>query len=73
MTEYTMAKAAAELLAEDMNRTLTNVSIMCSRLPRLATDQTASVTTPATELNLDVLMQVVRDVSGRGRGRGGDA
>jgi NAD(P)-dependent dehydrogenase (short-subunit alcohol dehydrogenase family) len=73
MTEYAMAKAAAELLAEDMNRSLTNVSVVCSRLPRLATDQTASITTPATELNLDVLMQVVRDVSGRGRGRGGDA
>lgn len=65
MTEYAMAKAAAELLAEDMNRSLMNVSVVCSRLPRLATDQTASVTTPATESNLVVLLQVVRDVSGR--------
>ena len=65
MTEYAMAKAAAELLAEDLNRSLTNVSVVCSRLPRLATDQTASVTAPATEPNLDVLMKVVRDVSAR--------
>lgn len=65
MTEYAMAKAAAELLAEDLNRSLTRVSVVCSRLPRLATDQTVLVTTPATEPNLDVLMRVVRDVSGR--------
>ena len=73
MTEYAMAKAAAELLAEDMNRSLTHVRIVCGRLPRLATDQTASVTAPGTESNLDVLMQVVREVSGRGRGCAGDA
>ena len=43
MTEYAMAKAAAEVLADDLNRTLRRVRIVHTRLPRLATDQTASL------------------------------
>ena len=36
MTEYAMAKAAAEVLADDLNRSLNNVRIVHTRLPRLA-------------------------------------
>jgi acyl dehydratase/NAD(P)-dependent dehydrogenase (short-subunit alcohol dehydrogenase family) len=53
MTEYTMAKSAAEILADDLNRSLKNVSVVCSRLPRLATDQTATVMKVATGSNLN--------------------
>ncbi|MFO1272808.1 MAG: MaoC/PaaZ C-terminal domain-containing protein [Rubrivivax sp.] len=43
MAEYAMAKAAAEVLAEELNRSLRHVRIVHTRLPRLPTDQTAAV------------------------------
>ncbi len=63
MTEYAMAKAAAEVLAEDLNRSLKNVCVVCSRLPRMATDQTASIMALATESNLNLLLPVVRKMN----------
>jgi acyl dehydratase len=65
MTEYAMAKAAAELLAEDLNRSLNNVSIVWDRLPRLATDQTASVLNQGHDSTLAVLLPIVRRLGGR--------
>ena len=65
MTEYAMAKAAAEILVEDLNRSLKNVRVVASRLPRLATDQTASIMKIATDSNLDALLPVVRDLNRR--------
>ncbi len=62
MTEYAMAKAAAEVLADDLNRSLRNVVIVHTRLPRLATDQTASILKVSTECNLDAMLAVVRQV-----------
>jgi len=41
MTEYRMAKIAGEMLCTSMNRA--GVHIIVSRLPRLLTDQTATV------------------------------
>lgn len=64
MTEYAMAKAAAEVLADDLNRSLRNIVVVHSRLPRLATDQTASILQATAEPNLDAMLQVVRQVSG---------
>ncbi len=43
MTEYTMSKAAGEILCEDINNKMRNVRIVVRRLPRLPTDQTASL------------------------------
>src|ERR1035441_1425967 len=43
MTEYTMAKAAGEVLCADMNLSLAPMHVTVRRLPRLPTDQTASV------------------------------
>jgi acyl dehydratase len=60
MTEYAMAKAAAEILAQDLNRSLNHVSIAWDRLPRLATDQTASVLNVGDDSTLAVLLPVVR-------------
>jgi len=65
MTEYAMAKAAAEVLAEDLNRSLRRVRVLHSRLPRLATDQTASVWGASqTANNVEALLPIVRQVSG---------
>ncbi len=43
MAEYAMAKAAGEVLAADLNRFHPKLSIVVSRLPRVATDQTAGM------------------------------
>jgi NAD(P)-dependent dehydrogenase (short-subunit alcohol dehydrogenase family) len=43
MTEYAMAKAAGELLCEDVATYQQNIRIRTVRLPRLATDQTATL------------------------------
>src|SRR5262249_52764110 len=43
MTEYAMAKAAGEVLCQDMMRFLPNLRVLSMRLPRMATDQTLSV------------------------------
>lgn len=60
MTEYAMAKAAAEVLADDLNRTLKHVRVLHTRLPRLATDQTASIMKVSVASSLDTLLEVVR-------------
>ena len=63
MTEYAMVKAAAEQLALDLNRNLSSVRIVQTRLPRLATDQTASILGQTTASNLEVMAGVVRQMS----------
>ena len=66
MTEYAMAKAAAEVLADDLNRTLRSVRIVHTRLPRLATDQTASIQGLGTASNVETLLGAVRAVMAAG-------
>ena len=60
LVEYAMAKAAAEVLIEDINRGFRRVSVVSTRLPRLSTDQTSSVLKLPTGDNLDALLAVVR-------------
>ncbi len=60
MTEYAMAKAAAEVMIEDLGRSLASVRIACSRLPRLATDQTASLLSPVRTSATGVMLPAVR-------------
>ena len=60
LVEYAMAKAAAEVLIEDINRSFRRVSILSTRLPRLSTDQTSSVLKLSTGVNLTALLPVVR-------------
>jgi NAD(P)-dependent dehydrogenase (short-subunit alcohol dehydrogenase family) len=62
MTEYAMAKAAAEVLLDDLARTLRGVRIFSERLPMLETDQTAAVRPAKTASNIDVLLPIVRRV-----------
>ena len=66
LTEYAMAKSAAEVFAEDLNRSLDNVRIVSSRLPRLATDQTSSILHLGSDSTLDALLPVVRRLDGQG-------
>jgi len=60
MTEYSMAKAAAEVMVDDFNRAQRRVQVMVERLPRLATDQTATLVSVATATMVDVMLPVVR-------------
>jgi len=62
MTEYTMAKAAGEALCADMNASLAPTRVTLNRLPRLATDQTASIAGPETTPALETMLPIVREV-----------
>lgn len=60
LVEYAMAKAAAEVMIEDINRAFRKVAIVATRLPKLSTDQTSSVLKTSTGDNLDALLPVIR-------------
>ena len=62
VTEYAMAKAAVELLAEDLDRTLQHITIIGTRLPRIATDQTATVFEVAAATAADVMLPIIRQM-----------
>lgn len=59
MTEYAMGKMAAEVLAADLARSLTNVRFVSRRLPRLSTDQTVTIMPVKVESNVDTLLPIV--------------
>jgi hypothetical protein len=62
MTEYAMAKAAGETLCANMNLSLAPLHVTVNRLPRLATDQTASIVTVETPSAVATLLPIVREV-----------
>ena len=64
IAEYAMAKAAAEVLAADLNRQLRRVEVIFTRLPRLATDQTSAIMAAATDSNVEVLLPLLRQIHG---------
>ena len=62
LTEYAMAKAAGEILCTDMNRAYDSLEIVTTRLPRLPTDQTATVL-PERDLSpLKTIIPIVRSM-----------
>jgi hypothetical protein len=62
MTEYSMAKAAGEVLCADMNESMAPLRMIVSRLPKLLTDQTASTTTLDIAPVLETMLHIVRKV-----------
>ncbi len=62
MTEYTMAKAAGEVLCADMNAFLAPMRVIVRRLPRLPTDQTASNTVAESAVALETMLPIIREV-----------
>jgi hypothetical protein len=62
MTEYAMAKAAAEVLIADLTKRLRHVKPVAHRLPRLATDQTAGLFATVVDGNAQVLLPVMREL-----------
>jgi hypothetical protein len=67
MTEYSMVKMAGELLCADMNRSYRHhLRIHVERLPRVLTDQTASVTPIETADPVSIMLPVIRRVYSAG-------
>jgi NAD(P)-dependent dehydrogenase (short-subunit alcohol dehydrogenase family) len=60
--EYAMAKGAGEVLAKHLNEFLPNVHVMSRRLPRILTDQTATIGVASTHDALDVMLPIVYEV-----------
>lgn len=59
MTEYAMAKAAGEILCADMRWIVPGVEVTVKRLPRLLTDQTATIRPVAREKSMHVLLPMI--------------
>jgi NAD(P)-dependent dehydrogenase (short-subunit alcohol dehydrogenase family) len=67
MTEYSMVKMAGELLCADLNRSYRRqLRIHVERLPRVLTDQTASVTPAETADPVAIMLPVIRSVHSAG-------
>jgi NAD(P)-dependent dehydrogenase (short-subunit alcohol dehydrogenase family) len=62
MAEYSMAKMAGEILCESMNRAAGRIRVVVERLPRLLTDQTATVPPVEAGDPLEVMLPVIRRV-----------
>jgi NAD(P)-dependent dehydrogenase (short-subunit alcohol dehydrogenase family) len=62
MTEYSMAKMAGEMLCDNMNRSAGRVHVIVGRLPRLKTDQTATVPPVESGEPLEVMLPIIRGV-----------
>jgi acyl dehydratase/NADP-dependent 3-hydroxy acid dehydrogenase YdfG len=62
MAEYAMAKLAGETLAKDINKLLPPVHVVSRRLPRIMTDQTATIGVARAQDALDVMLPIVYEV-----------
>ena len=66
--EYAMAKVAGETLANHINQFMSDhIQILCRRLPRILTDQTATVGVASADNALDVMLPIVYEVQAMGR------
>jgi hypothetical protein len=63
MTEYAMAKAAGEILCADIQASEGQARILVRRLPRLPTDQTASILKVETADPIKEILPIIRQVS----------
>jgi NAD(P)-dependent dehydrogenase (short-subunit alcohol dehydrogenase family) len=67
MAEYAMAKAAGEVLAADMTRSLPAVTVESVRLPRLATDQTVSMIEQEVGSPAAAMLPIIERIEERAR------
>ena len=70
LTEYAAAKAAGEALCQSLNHTMPGVRIAVMRLPRVTTDQTATILPIRAHDPLTVLLPIVRDMQRASGGHG---
>jgi hypothetical protein len=62
LTEYAAAKAAGEALCRSLSRTVPGLSILVRRLPRVTTDQTATILPVPAGDPVAVLLPIVREL-----------
>jgi len=62
MAEYAMAKAAAEILVQEINKEFRKVAVVCTQLPRMSTDQTATILKVAAASNVEILLPLMRSM-----------
>jgi nucleoside-diphosphate-sugar epimerase len=62
MTEYSMSKLAAELMCADLAGHFQDIRVLVKRLPRLLTDQTATISAFDTVDAMTVMLPIVREV-----------
>jgi hypothetical protein len=67
LTEYAMAKIAGETLCADLGRATPPVDVLVSRLPRMLTDQTATVAEVKSADPVTVMLDLIRQIHGRQR------
>jgi acyl dehydratase len=67
--EYAMAKSAGETLARHLNEFMPHIEIIFRRLPRVLTDQTATIGVASADDALDVMLPVVYEVQQMARRR----
>jgi NADP-dependent 3-hydroxy acid dehydrogenase YdfG len=60
MTEYSMAKSAGEMLCADMIAGIKGLRILIDRLPRILTDQTATVASAEAADPIEVMLPLIR-------------
>ena len=62
-----MAKAAGEILCADMSRFAAGAHVVVARLPRVLTDQTATVMPVESSDAVEVMLPLIRQMHGTGR------
>lgn len=62
LAEYAMAKRAGETVCSTMNRAADGVRVIVERLPRLLTDQTATVPPVHSSDPLEIMLPIIRRV-----------
>lgn len=66
LAELAMAKAAGETLCRYMNQYLPSAHVLCHRLPRVLTDQTATVSPAESSSILEVMLPIVHEIQAPG-------
>jgi len=69
MAEYTMAKMAGEILCSYMNRAHGRIQVIVDRLPRLLTDQTATLPPLKSADPLEIMLPIIRKVQSTSESR----
>ena len=67
LREYAAAKAAGEALSDSLQAAMPGVTIVHRRLPRIATDQTATLIAAPAADPVDVMLSIVRELHGQKR------
>lgn len=65
LTEYAAAKAAGECACAGLERSIDGLSVFVTRLPRVATDQSASIVPTGAASAIQTMLSVVREMQRR--------